>query len=311
MLSQITLANGRVAFQGSAEEFLESDGYKAIAGGDEKDGLDDLPQTPGEVKKPFPVRKPSLASTPSAASFKPRSFAQVAAHAANKTLPPSSSTEVTSASEGGDDDESDSDPTIDGDEPKMNGKLLSTPAKAPAAEKKPRKLVEEESRAVGRVSGAVWKLYLGMMGGVLFWFCFAVIFAGAKLSDVAQTWWLGVWAGACEFSPLFSRSMVLRDFALTFRSRSGQPRASAQHQLLPRALRGALGHCSRHRDAAVVRALQRHAARLEQAARALAARRPPRAAPLVRQPGPRSDREPVQQGESGRFLLERFLLVRS
>ncbi|GAA6024648.1 hypothetical protein JCM8202_000420 [Rhodotorula sphaerocarpa] len=194
----ITLANGRVAFQGNAEEFLESDGYKAIAGGDDKDGLDDLPQTPGEIKKPFPARKPSLASTPSAASFKPRSFAQVAAHAANKTLPPSSSTEVTSASEGGDDDESDSDPTIDGDEPKMNGKLLSTPAKAPAAEKKPRKLVEEESRAVGRVSGAVWKLYLGMMGGILFWFCFAVIFAGAKLSDVAQTWWLGVWAGASD-----------------------------------------------------------------------------------------------------------------
>ncbi|BGP55494.1 hypothetical protein JCM8202v2_003098, partial [Rhodotorula sphaerocarpa] len=61
--------------------------------------------------------------------------AEVAAGAANKTLPPSLSTEVTSASEGGhDDDESDSDPTTDGDEPKMKSNLLSTPTKAPAIE---------------------------------------------------------------------------------------------------------------------------------------------------------------------------------
>lgn len=80
----------------------------------------------------------------------------MAAGAANKTLPPSLSTEVTSASEGGDDDdESNSDPTTDGDEPKMKSNLLSTPTKAPAIERKPHRLAEGKSRAVGRVSGAV------------------------------------------------------------------------------------------------------------------------------------------------------------
>ncbi|GAA5991895.1 hypothetical protein JCM10908_002259 [Rhodotorula pacifica] len=184
----VSLVNGRVAFQGTSEEFLESDGYKAIAGGDDKD---DEPAVTG-AKKPIAARKASAPVThASLAALKPKSFAQVAAQRNHTNMSTASSTEVTSASEGGED--SDSDPTIDGDEPKVNGKLTATP---PEAEKKPRKLVEEEGRAVGRVSGAVWKLYLGMMGGIFFWFFFAIIFAGAKLSDVAQTWWLGVWAGA-------------------------------------------------------------------------------------------------------------------
>lgn len=196
--SQVSLVNGRIAFQGTAAEFFESDGYKAIAGGDDKD---DEPAAVQDHKKPVAQRKVSNLSPATIAALKPKSFAQVAAQRNNSTMSTASSTEVTSASEGGDDD-SDSDPTIDGDELKLHGKLLATP---PEAEKKPRKLVEEEGRAVGRVSGAVWKLYLGMMGGIFFWFFFVVIFAGAKLSDVAQTWWLGVWAGACEFSYRFRR----------------------------------------------------------------------------------------------------------
>lgn len=266
--TQVSLSNGRVAFQGTAEEFLESDGYKAVAGGDE----DEITPMVSDGKKPPAARKTSSALVPpsasrksssasvtpaAAAKSKPRSFAQVAAQATGYESPSAYSTDVTSASEGGEDD-SDSDPTIDGDEPKANGKLLSSP---PEPEKKPRKLVEEEGRAVGRVSGAVWKLYLGMMGGILFWFCFAVIFAGAKLSDVAQTWWLGVWAGACESA--FSSFPV--HALLTSFTGSRQPRPSAQHELLPRSLCRPLRLGRHHRDPPVVRPLQRNAARLEQA----------------------------------------------
>lgn len=228
-------------------------------------------------KKPAALRKASTLTAASIATLKPKSFAQVAAQRNNSTMSTASSTEVTSASEGGDDD-SDSDPTIDGDELKLHGKLLATP---PEAEKKPRKLVEEEGRAVGRVSGAVWKLYLGMMGGIFFWFFFAVIFAGAKLSDVAQTWWLGVWAGACELLLLLVSALSTKADALsTFASQ--RPGAGSQHQLLPHPLCDPLCDRGRGRDAAVVHSLQRHFASVEQAARAPSARRLARAAPLVR-----------------------------
>ena len=270
---KVSLVNGRIAFQGTSAEFFESDGYKAIAGGDDKD---DEPAAVNDHKKPVAPRKASTLTAASIAALKPKSFAQVAAQRNNSTMSTASSTEVTSASEGGDDD-SDSDPTIDGDELKLHGKLLATP---PEAEKKPRKLVEEEGRAVGRVSGAVWKLYLGMMGGIFFWFFFVVIFAGAKLSDVAQTWWLGVWAGACEcwccFHPTSPKANALSTSA------SQRPGAGSQHQLLPHPLCDPLGDRGRGRDAAVVHSLQRHFASLEQTARTPLARCPARAAPLVR-----------------------------
>lgn len=64
-------------------------------------------------------------------------------------------------------------------------------------EKIARKLIEDEGRAVGRVDRSVWSLYLGISGGGLFWFAFAFAFGGAKLADVAQTFWLNIWAGSC------------------------------------------------------------------------------------------------------------------
>lgn len=62
-----------------------------------------------------------------------------------------------------------------------------------------RKLIEDEGRAVGRVDRSVWSLYLGISGGALFWCAFAFAFGGAKLADVAQTFWLNIWAGSCMF----------------------------------------------------------------------------------------------------------------
>lgn len=65
-------------------------------------------------------------------------------------------------------------------------------------EKPARKLVEDETRAVGRVGWAVWKLYLGLCGGVFFWIVFVVAFGGTKSADVATTFWLNIWAGSYD-----------------------------------------------------------------------------------------------------------------
>lgn len=210
---------------------MESDGFKAIAGGDggadaADDALPSSPTKPSEtVSLPAAPSKPrpkqaNLASaaaavTPAAgpAKLRNKTFAQVVAQS-KRDGTPASSADVTSASEVGsddDDDESDSDPQID--KPGGAAEEVSAAAAAagadgdaggaqnkkatPADERKPRKLVEDETRAVGKVSADVWKLYLGLMGGVGFWLAFVGTFGGAKLSDVAQTWWLGKWSGSC------------------------------------------------------------------------------------------------------------------
>jgi hypothetical protein len=56
--------------------------------------------------------------------------------------------------------------------------------------KGPRKLVEEETRAVGRVDRSVWKTYFKACGGASFWLIFAVSFLLAAVSPIAENGWL-------------------------------------------------------------------------------------------------------------------------
>ena len=37
-----------------------------------------------------------------------------------------------------------------------------------------KKLIEEEQRAVGRISGEVWQTYIFTCSGCIYWFCFVV-----------------------------------------------------------------------------------------------------------------------------------------
>ncbi|KAK4052550.1 hypothetical protein OIO90_004318 [Microbotryomycetes sp. JL221] len=64
--------------------------------------------------------------------------------------------------------------------------------------KDPRKLIDDEQKAVGAVKKDVWKLYLGLSGGIMFWIVFVLSFGGAKLSEVAQTFWLNIWAASYD-----------------------------------------------------------------------------------------------------------------
>ena len=61
----------------------------------------------------------------------------------------------------------------------------------PAQKKKgPRKLVEEEARAVGRVGRTVWETYIKACGGVPYWLIFALAFLLAAVSPIAENGWL-------------------------------------------------------------------------------------------------------------------------
>ncbi|CEQ42894.1 SPOSA6832_04771, partial [Sporobolomyces salmonicolor] len=171
----VGLENGRVSFAGSSEEFLNSSGFKDIDG-DDKDDKADLPAPPPTgSKSPPALRNKSLAAVISLST-------------------PASSTDVSSASEAEESSDDEEESNTARERP-INGSAESD--KELKTAKKARKLIEDEGRAVGRVSGAVWKLYLGAMGGVFFWMAFVFVFGGAKLADVAQTYWLGFWSREC------------------------------------------------------------------------------------------------------------------
>lgn len=70
----------------------------------------------------------------------------------------------------------------------------STVASTPAAvklEKKPaRKLIEEEKRAVGRISRDIWETYIWACGSGWYWLLFIGILVVASASPVVENGWL-------------------------------------------------------------------------------------------------------------------------
>ncbi|CAL1699089.1 unnamed protein product [Somion occarium] len=62
--------------------------------------------------------------------------------------------------------------------------------------KPPRKLIEEEKRAVGRISKELWLTYIKACGGVVYWTSFVFILVLAALTPVMENGWLKIWSGA-------------------------------------------------------------------------------------------------------------------
>src|SRR6266404_8983273 len=56
--------------------------------------------------------------------------------------------------------------------------------------KAPRKLVEDEARAVGRIGREVWKTYLQALGGKGYWTVFAFVLLLASLPPVVENGWI-------------------------------------------------------------------------------------------------------------------------
>ncbi|KAN0125580.1 multidrug resistance-associated ABC transporter [Russula decolorans] len=73
---------------------------------------------------------------------------------------------------------------------------VTTVDENPAQKKKgPRKLVEEEARAVGRVGRTVWETYYKACGGISYWLIFVLAFVLAAVSPIAENGWLSYWTG--------------------------------------------------------------------------------------------------------------------
>ena len=64
--------------------------------------------------------------------------------------------------------------------------------------KAPRKLVEEEKRAVGRIDKSVWLSYIRAAGGPFYWILFISSLVLATLGPIAEKGWITRWAGAAS-----------------------------------------------------------------------------------------------------------------
>ncbi|KDQ53279.1 hypothetical protein JAAARDRAFT_72568 [Jaapia argillacea MUCL 33604] len=77
----------------------------------------------------------------------------------------------------------------------------------PEIKKAPRKLVEEEKRAVGRIAKDIWATYIWACGSPWYWLLFCASLLLATLSPVLENGWLSVWSGASS-NPSDSRGPV-------------------------------------------------------------------------------------------------------
>ena len=85
---------------------------------------------------------------------------------------------------------------------------------AAEAKKSPRKVVEDEARAVGRVNREVWKAYFTACGSWPYWSIFGFVMVLATLSPVAERGWLTWWARANESGSTHSPTFFVGLYAV-------------------------------------------------------------------------------------------------
>ncbi|ORY91324.1 P-loop containing nucleoside triphosphate hydrolase protein [Syncephalastrum racemosum] len=69
-------------------------------------------------------------------------------------------------------------------------------AKPDQQNKKPKALVEEETRAVGKVKLRLYKMYLTLAGKWFFWAVIILFVFGSRGLDIAESWWIKKWTQA-------------------------------------------------------------------------------------------------------------------
>ncbi|RDW56946.1 hypothetical protein BP5796_13013 [Coleophoma crateriformis] len=64
----------------------------------------------------------------------------------------------------------------------------------------PKKLVEKEKRAIGRVKNSVYRSYLKASGGIPFWTLIIIVYGVGQAFILGRSWWIKVWTGSSQES---------------------------------------------------------------------------------------------------------------
>ncbi|KAF8888647.1 P-loop containing nucleoside triphosphate hydrolase protein [Infundibulicybe gibba] len=83
---------------------------------------------------------------------------------------------------------------LDGLGPNLGTCSTAAPSESKADRKPPRKLVEEEKRAVGRIGRDVWLTYIHACGGLWHWTIFILFLALAAITPVLENNWIRYWS---------------------------------------------------------------------------------------------------------------------
>lgn len=81
-------------------------------------------------------------------------------------------------------------PSTDSESSSTTAGATAEPETKPEVKKVARKLVEEEKRAVGRISKDIWLTYLSACGGWLYWTTFIFSLTLAAVGSVLEKWWM-------------------------------------------------------------------------------------------------------------------------
>ena len=79
---------------------------------------------------------------------------------------------------------------VNSDKSGSGSTIASAPSEKDVKRGVPRKLVEEEKRAIGRIGRDIWATYISACGGGFYWFCFVLVMVVASLSPVLENGWL-------------------------------------------------------------------------------------------------------------------------
>jgi ABC-type multidrug transport system ATPase subunit len=79
---------------------------------------------------------------------------------------------------------------VNGDKSDSGSTIAPIPSEKDVKRKVPRKLIEEEKRAIGRIGRDIWATYFWACGSGLYWAVFIFVVVVASLSPVLENGWL-------------------------------------------------------------------------------------------------------------------------
>lgn len=160
----VALDNGRVQFQGGQTEFMTSDVLNTLS--------------------------QSKATNPADATEETQVVTiEEVVDKDEQVIGPSNTSNNTENGENGEGGSSESSSTVAPTATNDEGSTANG-ADAKVEKKAPRKLIEEEKRAVGRIGKDIWLTYIKASGSAVYWSLFSVSLIVAAASPVLENWWL-------------------------------------------------------------------------------------------------------------------------